>query len=178
MYKIKKLLGKKESVIPKSKRLSNSLFQTIQKSIPVTCIDLIVLRKNKKTIETLLIKRKIYPEKRKWCLVGGRIIKGEYVQDTIKRQTLRELGVSVKILSPWNETTPFYTLSDPVSDKQKHFVTLTYPVIITKGKLKKEGPEYSETKWFPINKLPKIIGFGQKKWLQAFIKTKLSYSIK
>ncbi len=175
---VKKSLPAKKTVMPKSKRLSNSLFQTIQKSMPVACVDLIVLRKNKGVVETLLIKRKLYPEEGKWCLIGGRILKGEYARDTIKRQALKEFGVSVKILPPWNEMMPLGTFSDPVSDKQKHFVVLVYPIIITKGKLKKEGPEYSEAKWFPLNKLPKIIGFNQKKWLQIFTETHLKYSIK
>lgn len=175
---IKKLSIVRKTVIPKSKRLSNSLFKTIQKSMPVACVDLIILRKNKGAIETLLIKRRLYPEERKWCLIGGRILKGEYARDTIKRQALKEFGVSVKILPPWNEMMPLGAYSDPVSDRQKHFVVLVYPVIITKGKLKKEGPEYSEAKWFKIKKLPKIIGFAQKKWLQTFAKTHLKYSIK
>lgn len=178
MSGVKKLSTTKKTIIPKSKRLSNSLFQTIQKSIPIACIDLIVLRKNKGMIETLLVKRKLYPEEGKWCLIGGRILKGEYIKNTVKRQAFKELGISVKILAPWSEIMPLSTFSDPTSDKQKHFVVLVYPVVITKGKLKKEGPEFSETKWFEINKLPKIIGFGQKKWLQTFTKTCLIYSIK
>lgn len=178
MSGIKKLLTIKKPVIPKSKQLSNSLFQTIQKSIPIACVDLIILRRNKGVTETLLVKRKLYPEEGKWCLIGGRILKGEYVKDTVKRQAFKELGISVNILAPWSEIMPLSTFSDPSSDKQKHFVVLVYPVVITKGKLKKEGPEFSETKWFEINKLPKIIGFGQKKWLQAFTKTYLRYSIK
>lgn len=174
----KKLLSAKKTVIPKSKRLPDQLFQKIQESIPVACVDLVVLRKNKGVTETLLIKRELYPEEGKWCLIGGRILKGEYIKDTIKRQAFKELGVSVKILPPWNEMMPLGTFSDPTSDKQKHFVVLVYPVVITKGKLKKDGPEFSETKWFRTDKLPKIIGFNQKKWLQAFTKTHLKYSIK
>lgn len=177
MPRVKKLLIAKKTVVPESKRLPDQLFQTIQRSIPVACIDLVMLRKNKGVIETLLIKRKLYPEEGKWCLIGGRILKGERARDTIRRQAFKELGVSVKILPPWNEMMPLGVFSDPVSDKQKHFVVLVYPVIITKGKLKKDGPEFSEIKWFKINKLPKIIGFDQKKWLKAFVKTNLQHSI-
>lgn len=162
---------KEKTVVPRSKWIPDELFQAIQKNMPVPCVDLIVLQKNKKSVlETLLIKRKIYPEQGKWCLIGGRILKGERTPNTIRRQAKLELGVSVKILPPWNETAPFAVFNDPVLDKQKHFVVLVYPVAITKGKLNASGPEFSEAKWFPLDKLPSKtqIGFYHAKVLAMF----------
>ena len=165
-------------VIPKSKWIPDKLFQTIQESMPIACVDLIILRKNKENmVETLLIKRSIYPEIGKWCLIGGRIIKGERISDTINRQAERELGISVNIITPWNETTPIMSLSDPLSDIQKHFVVLVYPVIIYTGQIKESGPEFSETRWFPLDKMPKSLGFAHKQELHSFITTKLNYKI-
>ncbi|MBI4224893.1 MAG: DUF4916 domain-containing protein [Candidatus Sungbacteria bacterium] len=158
-----------KTVVPQSRWIPDELFQAIQKNMPVACVDLIVLRRRQKgMLETLLIKRKIYPEQRKWCLIGGRILKNEYTKDTIKRQAKEELGVSVKILPPWNETNPFAVFNDPISDKQKHFVALAYPVVITKGALNATGPEFSEARWFPLDKLPARIGFYHPKVLAMF----------
>jgi ADP-ribose pyrophosphatase YjhB (NUDIX family) len=167
-----------DMVVPKDKWIPNELFQTIQQSIPIACVDLIILRRNNGIIETLLIKRKIYPEVGKWCLIGGRIIKGEHVNDTIRRQAKIELGISVDIISPWNETTPIMSLSDPLSDAQKHFVVLVYPVTISKGQIKESGPEFSEAKWFSLDKIPETLGFAHQQELGSFITTKLDYEIK
>lgn len=175
----KKIKKRKETVVPKSKWLPNNLFQSIQQSMPVACVDLIILRSNNENIlETLLIKRKIYPEIGMWCLIGGRIIKGERINDTIQRQAKRELGISVNILFPWNETTPIMGLSDPITDIQKHSVVLVYPVTISNGQIKKSGPEFSEAKWFPLDKIPKILGFTHQQELNSFLKTKEIYKIK
>lgn len=167
------------TVVPKSKWIPDKLFQIIQRSIPIACVDLIIIRKNNNDIiETLLIKRKIYPEIGKWCLIGGRIIKGERVSDTIRRQAKIELGVSVDIVSPWNETTPIISLSDPLSDTQKHFVVLVYPVTISEGQIRESGPEFSEAKWFTLEKTPNVLGFAHRRELDSFIKTTRDYEIK
>lgn len=158
------------AIIPASKWIPDMLFQEIQKNIPVPCVDLLPIRKTKNgKIEALLIKRKIYPEQGKWGLIGGRILKNELTKETIKRQAKKELGVSVKIVPPWTGTNPFAVFNDPVSDKQKHFVTLTYIVSITKGKIKTTGPEFSEAKWFQLNNLPRLFSFHHKKVLAMFI---------
>ena len=173
--KINEMSKKRKTVVPQSHWIPDGLFKQIQKNMPVACVDLLVLRKlspglgsfklgpgkqKNGGLEVLLIKRKIFPEEGKWCLIGGRVFKGEYTKDTIKRQAKEELGVSVKIIPPWNENAPFAVFNDPVSDKQKHFVVLTYPVAITTGKLNAIGPEFSEAKWFPLNKLPPASTFG------------------
>ena len=165
----------KKTIVPKLKWIPEELFAQIQKNMPIACVDLLVLRKKAGHIETLLIKRKIYPEIGKWCLIGGRILKDEYTKDTIRRQAREELGVSVTIIPPWSEIMPFAVFNDPVSDTQKHFVVLAYPVMITKGTLNATGPEFSEARWFPLNKLPAKIGFYHPKilaMLSKYIKTK------
>jgi ADP-ribose pyrophosphatase YjhB (NUDIX family) len=158
-----------KTIVPPSKWIPNALFQEIQKNIPIPCIDLLPVRKTKDgKIEVLLIKRKIYPEQGKWGLIGGRILKNELTKEAIKRQAKEELGVSVKIIPPWTEINPFAVFNDPVSDKQKHFVALTYPVSIIKGKIKTSGPEFSEARWFSLRKLPKLFTFHHKKVVSVF----------
>lgn len=176
MAKINTMHKKEKTVVPRSRWIPDELFQAIQKNMPVACVDLLILREQKGLVfETLLIKRKIYPAQGAWCLIGGRILKGEYTKDAIKRQAKEELGVSVRILPPWNENMPFAVFNDPISDKQKHFVALAYPVVITKGRVKSSGPEFSEAQWFLLNKLPTKIGFYNRtalKMLFRYAKTK------
>lgn len=164
-------------IIPKNKIIPKNLFEKIQKSIPVATVDLLILRKNQgKNIETLLIKRKIYPGIGKWCLIGGRVLKNERLSGAIKRQAKKELGISISIISPWNIINPLGVFDDPYSD-QKHFISITYPIKIKSGIPKSSGPEFSEAKWFPLRKLPPI-GFGHKKQFRAFINAVKNFSLK
>ena len=171
MNKIHTIRKKAKTVVPRSHWIPEKLFQQIQKSMPIPTVDLIILRTGHRgTAETLLIKRKIYPDQGKWCLIGGRILKGEHTQDTIKRQAREELGVAVKIVPPWSKIMPFAVFNDPNSDKQKHFVALAYPVVITRGIMNANGPEFSEARWFSLNKLPARIGFYHRKVLVSISK--------
>lgn len=166
-----------KSVVPPDKIIPEKIFKKIQKLIPIITVDLMILRKkaNKdKDTETLLIKRKIYPEAGKWCFVGGRVLKNEKLGEAIERQARRELGISVSIVPPWGIRNPLGVFDDPHSDKQKHFISLTYPAKIRAGKLRLSGPEFSEIKWFPLKKLPKI-AFNQKRQINAFIKIQRNF---
>lgn len=153
-------------VIPEKQFLPKETFDLIQKSIPIVCIDLVVLRNNRS--EVLLVKRKIEPEAGKWCLIGGRMLLGEKLPMTIKRQSQRELGVNVSIIPPFEPNFPAFIDDNPKADPQKHAVALTYPVTISPDStLNLEGPEFSETKWFRLSTLPKKMGFNHKKALAA-----------
>jgi len=159
-----------KSVIPRKRLLSSEVFNLIQKSVPIATIDLAILRKKDNEIEILLIKRKIYPEQNKWCLIGGRILKGEKLKDTIKRQAQKELGISVSVIPPWRGDSPIRIFSDPKSDRQKHFICSLYPVSIKAGVIKKSGPEFSEVKWFSLKKLPKNLGFNHLQEINSILK--------
>ncbi|MFH1393013.1 MAG: NUDIX domain-containing protein, partial [Patescibacteria group bacterium] len=148
-------------------------FDLIQKSIPVVCVDLVILRNHHS--ELLLIKRRIEPETGKWCLIGGRVLFGEKLSAAIKRQAKRELGIKISVISPFNPNFPAFVEDRPNADPQKHAIALTYPVIISPAsKLNPVGPEFSEAAWFKLTKLPKM-GFNHKKTLAATIQRVLAF---
>jgi len=161
-----------KSPIPKNKLIKKVLFNEIQKNIPISTVDLFVVRKAQSNLEILLINRKIYPESGKWCLIGGRVLIKETLLGAIQRQAKKELGVKVSIIKPWNELNPILVFGDSTSDKQKHFIAHIYPVKIISGLVKKSGPEFSDSKWFNVSKLPKNIGFSQKKQIEIIRKNK------
>lgn len=158
-------------VVPSSKWIPEKLFQAIQKNVPIPCIDLMIIREASTGPEVLLIKRSIFPETGKWCLIGGRILKDELTAQAIRRQAKEELGVEVSILRPFSVDRPFAVYNDPISDIQKHFVVLTFPVAIRRGRVREKGPEFSEVRWFPLDNLPRNIGFHHKKALRDFLKS-------
>jgi ADP-ribose pyrophosphatase YjhB (NUDIX family) len=159
-----------KKIIPRAKFLSKRVFELIQKSVPIPCADLVILKIKNKKIEVLLIKRKIYPEIGKWCVVGGRVLKGETLAQTINRQAKNELGILVSIIPPWDANHPLRVFDNIDFDPQKHPILLSYPVIIKSGKPAPSGPEFSESKWFPADKLPEIMGFRHREEVKVVLK--------
>jgi ADP-ribose pyrophosphatase YjhB (NUDIX family) len=71
-----------------SGRLPQKQFNQLLLMAPIPCVDLIIRREN-----TILIgKRQIIPLKKKWALIGGRILKNELPEETCERQ-LKSLGI-------------------------------------------------------------------------------------
>jgi colanic acid biosynthesis protein WcaH len=71
--------------------INKSLYQEIIKSIPILCIDLIIIH-NKKY---LLIKRSENPLKDEWWVPGGRVLSGETIEETAKRKLEEEVGIKI-----------------------------------------------------------------------------------
>ncbi|MDG2287915.1 MAG: NUDIX domain-containing protein [Candidatus Marinimicrobia bacterium] len=71
--------------------INKSLYKKIIKSIPILCIDLIVIHNDK----YLLIKRNENPLKDEWWVPGGRVLLGEKIEDTAKRKLEEEIGTKV-----------------------------------------------------------------------------------
>lgn len=71
------------------------LYTAILEALPLLCVDVVIVHQNK----YLLVKRKNKPAKDKWWVPGGRVIKGEKMEDAVKRKVKEELGIEIKILS-------------------------------------------------------------------------------
>lgn len=81
--------------MPKSKGfIPTSLYKKIHAAVPIACVDLLI-HDGKKHI--LLLKRKNNPEKGRWWLPGGRILKGESFTAAASRKLKQETGLSAKI---------------------------------------------------------------------------------
>jgi len=69
------------------------LYQQIHASIPIACVDFILKKDN----SFLLAKRNNKPAQGQWFFPGGRIMKGETLEDAVKRKAKEEVGVEVTI---------------------------------------------------------------------------------
>ena len=82
----------------------------IVKDLPILCAD-IVLQNTRG--EYLLIKRNNEPLKDEWWVIGGRVLKGETMEEAAIRKVKQETGLKVKNLRPIgsfelvNGTNPF-----------------------------------------------------------------------
>lgn len=71
--------------------IERKLFQTIIKSIPILCVD-VVIKYNQKY---LLVRRTNEPLKGEWYVVGGRVNIGESALLAAKRKIKEELGITI-----------------------------------------------------------------------------------
>ena len=73
-------------MIPKDK------YAEIMKALPILCVDIII--KNTSN-EYLLIKRAYEPLKGVWWVAGGRVLKGETLEQAAKRKVKEEIGIGI-----------------------------------------------------------------------------------
>ena len=71
------------------------LYKNIIDVISILCVDIIIQNSQH---EYLLVKRKNEPLKGKWWIVGGRILKGETVEQAAIRKVKEELSIDIKKL--------------------------------------------------------------------------------
>lgn len=72
-------------------------YQDILKVLPVLCADIVVQNENG---EYLLVKRNNEPKKGEWWVIGGRVLKGETMEEAVVRKVRQETGLKVKDLRP------------------------------------------------------------------------------
>jgi colanic acid biosynthesis protein WcaH len=69
----------------------------ILKALPVLCVDVILKNPDG---ECLLLKRKNEPKKGRWWPVGGRVLKGETLEEAAIRKAKEETGLSARAPQP------------------------------------------------------------------------------
>ncbi len=74
------------------KKLPDELYKEILENMPVFCVDIVIHSEGK----VLLIKRKNDPEKEKWWIVGGRVLKNERFLDAVRRKVRGEARLDVQ----------------------------------------------------------------------------------
>ena len=152
----------------KSNWVSDKKWKSIKKAIPIACVDIIPFRnlqksKKKLNFEIGLILRHS-PVSKKWCFVGGRILKEETIHDAIRRQLKETLGQNIKynleedpqpvyVAQYFNKKNSYYEF-----DPRQHAIGLTYFLNI-EGEIKPCG-EALDFKWFDSDKIPDAIEFG------------------
>jgi colanic acid biosynthesis protein WcaH len=72
-----------------------ALYKKIHASMPIPCVDAVIMYKG----ETLLCKRANKPAQGLWWFAGGRVKRGETIQEAIVRKVKQETGLDIKIIS-------------------------------------------------------------------------------
>lgn len=119
------------------------LYKKIHKSMPILCVDVIIKSGN----NVLLVKRSNKPAQGLWWFPGGRVLKGELLENTAIRKIKEEIGLNIKKVKLLGvEETMF---SDGPFGWPTHTVNIVFlaelPGKITDIKLDNQSEDY---KWF------------------------------
>jgi len=75
--------------------IPRELYAQFHAAMPILCVDVLVIHAGK----VLLLKRAIEPEKGKWWLPGGRLLRGESLRSAVIRIVRDEAGLKAEPLS-------------------------------------------------------------------------------
>jgi colanic acid biosynthesis protein WcaH len=133
--------------------LDGNTFFTIIKNTPLISVDLIVYNDND---QILLGKRLNRPAKGYWFVPGGRIQKGERLEDAFKRLTLDELGTEFSITQA-ELVGPFTHLYDDCVFGEEfgtHYVAIAYRLVVNSQELNLPiDKQHDAYKWLEVEPL-------------------------
>jgi hypothetical protein len=143
----------------------------------IPCTDGVAVRRNAGgAIEALAIRRGTGCFKGRFCSIGGRILRGESIEECLRRQFRSDVGSEIELLVSWKSPVDIgqcYPLENPLSDPwpkdfgpedNKHANSMYYPVRllgdIILGATAHGGQEAMEVRWFTLEILPPPDQFG------------------
>ncbi|MBI5153317.1 MAG: NUDIX domain-containing protein [Parcubacteria group bacterium] len=125
--------------------LKKERYKKVYDVAPVFCVDLLAVCNG----EFLLGMRTNEPEKGKWFLPGGRILKMESLENAVMRKAKEELGIRVT-----KKDFEFLTLQTVISHKAPfgdgpfHAVIGVYKLTIKRKDTIRADAQHSELQWF------------------------------
>lgn len=140
-----------------------------ERNLPILCVDALPVKMNGKgrNIQVGLILRETPHQGIRWCLLGGRVLRGESLREALYRQWNSALGGSLSLGNLWQEAPKVIeyhpdSLPGRPHDPRKHAVSITY-AISTEGVGLTTGPEAIDFRWFDLVDInDQVMGFGQE----------------
>lgn len=126
-------------------------WETIVAKSPVPSVDLVVDCAD----GVLLAKRQNEPAKGEWFVPGGRVQKGEPIEETVHRVAREELGVSITLEAALGTYDHFYDTADVPEAGGKHYVA--HGFLVTPGSKRIElDDQHGEAQVFGLEELPEL----------------------
>ena len=151
--------------------LPDGEWRAIQASIPIVCVDLLLLERSSEGVRIGLILRDTPHQGPRWCLIGGRLLLNEGLRAGADRQSRETLGPETELLlekdaRPIVVTEYFSTRrEDALFDPRQHAVALVFAAGLS-GVPVASG-EAKAFRWFYHGRLSEVdIGFGQSKVIE------------
>ncbi len=146
--------------------INKNLYKKIQENIPICCVDLII--KNSKG-EFLLLKRKNEPAKGQWWPVGGRVKKGESLEETAKRKAKEEAGLDVVLKKALGVGETIFK-NGPFGNSV-HTINIVFLAVCDKKYEVKIDNQSSDFKW--LKKADKSCNYYVKKFVEPGSRMKI-----
>jgi len=119
--------------------IEDETYRIILEKMPIPTVDGIVLHEG----QYLLLKRNNVPAKGQWWLPGGRVRKGESLEQAVKREVFEETGLKCGVLSQVGVTNMIFP--------ECHTISI-YFLMESEGRDVKMNDEHSEYRW--VSTLP------------------------
>ncbi|MFC1622690.1 NUDIX domain-containing protein [Patescibacteria group bacterium] len=145
----------------------------IKYKFAVIATDVVIFTIKDEKLQVLLIKMKKKPFSEQWACPGGLVKSNEDVDISAKRQLKTKAGVDNIYLEQ------LYTFGKVRRDPFGRVVSVAYFALIPNANIKlKTTKEYTDVKWFNIDKLPKL-AYDHLEIIQTAVerlKAKLTYT--
>lgn len=131
--------------------IPDDVWRDIVEHVPIPSVDLLVVTDD----SLLLAKRQNEPAKGEWFVPGGRVQKGESLEEAVHRVAKAELGVDVVIIDELGGYNHMYETADVADAGGKHYVAHGY-VVRPKSDQVNLDEQHSEAKYFALDALPSV----------------------
>jgi colanic acid biosynthesis protein WcaH len=126
-------------------------YKKIIEVLPILCVDIII--KNDKN-EFLLVKRANEPLKGQWWVVGGRVLKGETMEQAAIRKAKEEVSLELKSLELIGYYEEVYGENPFGVQNGLHTVSIVFLAVVDsyqQVKLDSQSSEWKYSKYLPNN---------------------------
>lgn len=167
-------LARRPDLIDANGIMTDAVYKLHTLLAPVICVDGLPVRKNSGIAEAGFIRRNTGFYSGKLWVIGGRVTRGESVEDALRRHFRETLGVSISFYGAGNVAAlGQYMFEDRYSagnfghDPSKYTIAPMFLVTmlsdaVTFGSTPYGGQEASGLEWFPISSLPAEDEFAYK----------------
>ena len=127
-------------------KIEQELYDKILELMPILCVDIVIEYQDK----VLLVKRKNQPAKGQWWFPGGRVFKGETIEQAAVRNGIEEVGLGCDFKNILGiEETYFERTEDMNFDI--HTINVTVELDLVKYKEPAIDKDHSEFMWTNSN---------------------------
>ena len=119
--------------------IEEQLFRKIRRALPIATVDALIVNNNR----LLLMKRRNPPMNGVWWIPGGRLLKGESLENAVLREVYEETGLKGKILRKVGVINQVFS--------EYHTVSVFFLVTVSSDKVM-INDEHSAFRW--VSKLP------------------------
>lgn len=153
-------------------------WKLVQDSVPICCVDVVPIKRSEggNVAQVGLILRDTPHQGRRWCIVGGRMLRNETLAEAATRQLRQTLGDAVTFrIAPDAQphfVAQYFTAPRDVGlfDPRQHAIGMTF-LLELDGPAIAQGEAF-EFRWFDVNSLPPSddFGFGQDEVVRACLR--------